>query len=600
MDSFRYPLDDIRARCDIVDVVSSYVALKRSGKTLKGLCPFHTEKTPSFTVNQDTQRWMCFGCGANGDVFSFLMRIEGLTFSEAVEQLAAKAGVDISHAAKNSRSAGERDLILRINSLAAVYFRKALERSRVAQDYLRRRGVTAEVAERFRLGYAEAGWQGLADYLKSQGIRLEDGFKAGLLIAREHGGGYYDRFRHRLMFPIFDVQNRVIGFGGRDLGDGDVKYLNTPETRVFIKNKTLYALNFARKSISEQNNVVLVEGYMDALTAHAAGFDNVVATMGTALTNEHVNVLSRYTHSAVLAFDADSAGMSAALRSAPMFEAAEFEVKAAPMPEGDDPDSLIRRDRSAFAELVSNAVLIPDYKLKMITDRYDTTTKDGQLAVLKEAIPVIAEVSRQVERERLIALLAPYHPNYRKGTVPAELHIRQEVEARIAKTIKTVKSSQKARTKQVKPPDRINLLSEEGKAVRKAERELLGNMLCQEANALDVFREIPPDEFVSDDAKSVATALYQELLNTGTLDMDALVATVAGAPGERLLGELLVTGMEPSDIPIADLISTIKIYHKKEQEKRFRALAEKIQRGEIKRTDKEFAEYWQLVRELHI
>lgn len=595
MASSRYPLEDIRSRCDIVEIITPYVALKRSGKSLKGVCPFHAEKTPSFVVNRDTQRWMCFGCGANGDVFSFLMRIEGLTFVEAVEQLAAKTGVDISHAAKDVRSAGERDVVLRVNNLSAVYFRKMLEKSREAKGYIKKRDIAPEAVEQFKLGFAEAEWSGLADYLKSQKVRLEDGAKAGLLIARESGQGFYDRFRNRLIFPIFDVQNRVIGFGGRDLGGSEAKYINSPETPVFIKNRTLYALNFARKAIIDQGFVILVEGYMDALTAHAAGFTNVVATMGTALTSEHVNVLSRYTKTAVMAFDSDSAGMAAALRSAPMFEEAEFVVKAAPMPSGEDPDSLIRRgDRAVFAELVANAIPIPDYRLKIITAKHDTSTREGQLALLKEAITVVAEVSRQVERERLIALLAPYHPNFRSGTTPAEVHIRQEIEARRAK-----RASKLPFAAPKNAPKKINLLSEEGKAVRKAESELLGNILCHGLKPADVFAKIPPEKFISEDAKIVATAMQEELISRGTLNIDALSEKLAETPGERYLNELLVTASDMSAIPTEDLIGSIKIYHKKELEKRFRMLAEKFQRGEITRTDNEFAEYWQLVQELH-
>ncbi|MBI2843418.1 MAG: DNA primase [Armatimonadetes bacterium] len=594
MASSRYPLDEIRARCDIAEIVSGYVALRRSGRSLKGLCPFHAEKTPSFTVNRDTQRWMCFGCGENGDIFSFLMRIEGLTFPEAVEQLASRTGVQVSQAVKDGRSAGERDLVLRVNNLAAVYFRELLQKSTEAKDYVRNRGVVPEAAEKFQLGYASGEWRDLSNYLKSRGVKPEEAEKAGLVIAGDRG--HYDRFRNRLIFPIFDAQNRVIGFGGRALSSEDVKYINSPETRVFVKNRTLYALNFARRAVVEQDCVVIVEGYMDALTAHAAEFDNIVATMGTALTPEHVNILSRYTKRAVLAFDADSAGMSAAVRSAPMFEQAEFDVRVAAMPAGEDPDSLIRHGgRSAFAELVANAVPIPDYRIGMLRASHDTSAREGQLALLKEAIPIVAEVARQVERERLIALLAPYHPNFRSGTAPAEAHLRQEIDSKRARA-RTGTRAAPARPGNEK---RINLLSEEGKAVRKAESELLGNIICRGLNPSDVFSELPPEEFVTEGARILAAAVQEDCENRGTLNIDELTTRVAATPGERFLNEILVTAAEPSDVPMADLIGAVKIYRKKEQEKRYRNLAERIERGEIKRTDKEFAEYWQLVRELH-
>lgn len=595
----RYPLDDIRGRCDVVDIVSPHVALKRSGRTLKGLCPFHSEKTPSFIVNPDTQRWMCFGCGLNGDVFSFLMRIEGLTFSEAVEQLAAKAGVEIPRTPSEGRSAGERDVALRINDLAAVYFREALMRSTEAKEYLQRRGITQEAAEKFRLGYAGPEWRGLMNYLRQHRISSDDAVKAGLLIAKDGGQSYYDRFRHRLIFPIQDVQDRTIAFGGRALGENEVKYINSPETRVFVKNKTIYALNHARKGIADQGSVILVEGYMDALTAHAAGFTNVVATMGTALTPEHVRLLSRYTRSAILAYDADSAGMSAAIRGGPMFEEAEFDVKVAPMPDGEDPDSIIRRgDRAVFAEIIAGAVPIPDYRLKVMAVKHDTKTRDGQMAMLREAIPIVAEVARQVDRERLIAKLVPYHPNYGTGTAPVDKHIRQEIDEWRKKIEARRQPAAKSPNRTVPTYKRVDSLSEEGKAIRKAEHGILGNIICHGTSPTEVFSQIPPEAFVSEDARAIVAALREELQDEGTLKIDSLAERVAGTPGEQLLNELLVLG-EGRGVPLADLIGTIKIYRKKEQEKRFRTLAEKIQRGEIKGTDKEFVEYWQLVRELH-
>ncbi len=600
MDS-RYPLEEIRSRCELVEIISPHVALKRSGKNLKGVCPFHSEKTPSFIVNQETQRYKCFGCGESGDVFNFVMRVEGLTFPEAVEQLARKVGVSIERTPGDNRVTAERDLLLKINQLATDFFRKQLTASKFAIDYLNRRGITPEAADKFRVGYAKDEWRALSDFLRSQRIRPEDAARAGVLIESDKGTGFYDRFRNRLMFPICDVQDRVIAFGGRALAEGDVKYINSPETKVFLKNRTLYALNLARKEIIEQSKVVLVEGYMDALTAHAAGFTNVVASMGTALTQEHVNILSRYTRQAVLAYDADSAGMNAAIRGAPMFEEAEFDVRVAPMPEGEDPDSLIRRgDRAVFAELVAGAIPIPDYRFRMISAKHDLSTRAGQLAMLREAIPIVAEVAQQVERERLIALLAPYHPNYGSGTTPAEVHIRQEIEARRTRVAQQQRPQSGPTRRPVARQGRVDLLSEEGKAVRKAERELLGKIICHGASADDVFAAVPPESFIVEDTKTVATVVREELANRGKLNVDALCARLAGTPGEGLLNELLVQTSESSETPIAELLDAIKLYRNKEHEKRFRMLAGKIQRGEIKGTDKEFSEYWQLVRELHM
>jgi len=596
--SSRYPLDEIRDRCNILDIVSPYVALKRSGKNYKGLCPFHSEKTPSFVVSPDAQRWKCFGCGASGDVFTFVMQIEHLTFAEAVEQLAAKVGVKITYDPRESKAASERDKILRINSIAAQFFQRSLEQSANAQEYVRRRGITNETMKKFKIGYAPSEWQALADYLRGQGIKPEDAAKAGLLIARESGQGFYDRFRNRLIFPIQDVQDRIIAFGGRALDDDQVKYINSPESVVFAKNRTLYALNFARKTIAEKGFAIIVEGYMDTLAAHEAGIANVVATMGTALTADHVKILGRYIRKAVIAFDADSAGMAAAIRGGPMFDEAEFDVRIAPMPAGEDPDSFIRKSgTAAFLETIAEAKPIPDYRISVIAAKHDINTKEGRLALLKEVMPVIAEVDKQMERERLISLVSPYHPNFSKGIAPAEMHIRQEVEKLRRKKTQGGYRKGIEETSEAEKIGQIDLISNEGKAVRKAEKELLSIIIRGEAEAADIFEKVSPEQFIGEDSAELAKAIKMECESRKSFDINSLAAKIAGSPAEGLLNELLVT--EPENLPVEDLIAALTAYRRREQEKRFRLLADKIERGEIKRTDKEFAEYWELVRELH-
>jgi len=596
--SSRYPLDEIRDRCSILDVVSPYVALKRSGKNYKGLCPFHTEKTPSFMVNPDTQRWKCFGCGASGDVFTFVMQMEQLTFAEAVEQLAAKVGVKITYDPQESKTVSERNKILRINSAAAQFFQKSLEQSANARDYVKQRGISNETAKKFKLGYAPADWQALADYLRGQGIKPEDAAKAGLLIPRESGQGFYDRFRNRLIFPIQDVQDRIIAFGGRALGDESAKYINSPESMVFAKNRILYALNFARKAIAEKGFAIIVEGYMDILAAHEAGITNAVATMGTALTLEHVRLLGRYTKKAVLAFDADSAGMAAAIRGGPMFDEAEFDVRIVPMPSGEDPDSFIRKSGpAAFLEAVAEALPIPDYRISVIASKHNINTKAGKLALLNEVMPIIAEVDKQIERERLISLVSPYHPNFGSGIAPAEVHIRQEIERLRRKKEQSAYKKDSAEDSEAEKIGQAELISNEGKAVRKAEKELLSFIIRGEANAADIFEKVSPEYFVGEDSAELAKAIKTEVGSGGSLDINSLAAKIAGSSAEGLLNELLVA--ESENLPLDDLIAALTAYRRREQEKRFRLLADKIERGEIKRTDKEFSEYWQLVRELH-
>lgn len=418
--------EEIRQRINIIDVVSEYVALKRGGKSLKGLCPFHGEKTPSFTVSEEFQSWHCFGCGEHGDVFSFLMKIENLTFAEVMERLAKRAGVELERF--EGHQVSRKDQLAKVNSLAAAYYSGLLRRSTAASDYLRNRGLADQTIEQFRLGYAAPAWDGLLRYLTERRVDLTLAAEAGLILKKDQGG-YYDRFRHRIVFPILDIQERIVGFGGRALGDEQPKYLNSPETPLFSKTRSLYGLNLARKSISDGECAIVVEGYMDVIAVHQAGFSNCVATLGTALTVEHINILSRYTKRVVLAYDADSAGMSAALKGAAMFDEAECDVKIARFPKGDDPDSLLQKGRvPEFSGAITGALPIVDYKLHILEERYDLSSQTGQAAMLKEAVRILSDVRTGIERETYITRLAKFHPNFQSGTTRAEELIRRDVD----------------------------------------------------------------------------------------------------------------------------------------------------------------------------
>jgi DNA primase len=396
----RFAIEEIRNRVSVLEVISGYVTLQRSGKNYKGLCPFHAEKTPSFNVSEEFHTWHCFGCGEHGDVFSFLMKIENLTFPEVLERLAQKAGVQLE--SFRPRETSRRELLARINSLAAGYYSELLRRTPVALEYLRGRGLADQTIEQFRLGYAPAVWDGLLKYLGKKSISPGDAAQAGLVL-RNDAGDYYDRFRHRIIFPILDIQERIIAFGGRTLAEDQVKYLNSPETPLFSKNRSLYALNLARKSISDAGSAVVVEGYTDAIAAHQSGFTNTVATLGTALTLEHIRVLSRYTKKVVLAYDSDSAGMAAALRGASMFIEAESDVRIARLPGGDDPDSLLRKGKVAeFDAAISGALPITYYNLALLREKHDLSTPAGRTSFLKEAVRILAEAPTFIEREQYI------------------------------------------------------------------------------------------------------------------------------------------------------------------------------------------------------
>lgn len=595
MNSFRYPLDEIRERCDLVEIVSAHVALRKRGKNLVGLCPFHNEKTGSFNVMPEKQIWKCFGCGEGGDVFKFVQKLENLSFAEAVEQLARKAGVKIERTEKASRQYSERERILRANNIACAFFRNALEHSEEARKYIEKRGLTPATIEKYKIGYAPESWDALLDHLTIQRVMPADAVSAGLIVPRENSHGFYDRFRNRLIFPIFDTSDRIVAFGGRAMGDEEPKYLNSPETPLFVKNRTLYGLNFARRAVSQQDRLVIVEGYMDAISAQEAGFENTVATLGTALTEEHVNVIARFTKNVVLSFDADSAGMKAALRSAPMFEQAGFNVRILNMPKGEDPDSMLRGgDTSRFATLLEKALPIPDFRIKLILASHDMQSDEGKAEALRQAAAVIAEIESAMERERLIRLLARYHPNFSTGTTLAEDHLRQEVQLAKSKINRQAQrqSVQRSAAEQRREPVRRLSL------VEKTERLLLGILISRNVDASKVFAEVLPKEFTGEDSRLLAEAVHSIHTRLGKIDQGALREEIAGTPAEKLYTDLLI-GLDESELnhPPEQLVRVIINHRKNEQLRRKRALAEKIQEGVIKKGDEEYEEWCRLVKE---
>ncbi len=341
-------VDRVRSENDIVELVSEYVSLKRTGANYLGLCPFHTEKTPSFTVSPSKQIFHCFGCGAGGDVVGFLIRHENYTFPEALKRLAERAGIKLPEPkAHQGRHSGDYELILKANEEAVLFYTGCLWEGREgerARRYLEGRGMGPELSREFGLGYSPPAWDGLLKRLEKKGIKPEAAQKAGLAVPRTSGQGHYDRFRDRLMFPIKDVRGRVIGFGGRTMGDDEPKYLNSPETALFKKGETLYALEVASGPVRKKDYAVVVEGYFDAIACHSAGVKNAVATLGTALTQAHLRLIGRFSKNVLLVFDSDEAGQKAAERSLEVFLGTDMTAKVALLPQGDDPDSLVKRE----------------------------------------------------------------------------------------------------------------------------------------------------------------------------------------------------------------------------------------------------------------
>lgn len=447
-------IEEIKARIDIVDLVGETVKLRKSGRNFIGFCPFHPNtRTPSFVVFPETQGWHCFGaCSTGGDIFTFVMKREGWEFREALEYLARRAGVELQPTSPEQAAQAESTDRLRLALAAAATYYHHLLRSAAeaahARDYLARRGLNAETIERFQLGYALEARDALRNYLMEKGFTVEELIEAGLL-SRHEDGSVLDRFRGRLIIPIRDVQGRVIGFGARALGDAQPKYLNSPQTPLFDKSATLFALDLARRAIREANEAVIVEGYMDAMQAHQAGFANVVAQMGTALTEAQLRLLKRYTRRFVLALDPDLAGTSATLRALnvaretldrtwqPVFDPRglvrfegrlQADIRALRLPQGQDPDDLIRADPAAWAALVKAAKPIVDYVMEVVTAGRDLSDPKVKREVAEQIMPLISDVANPVERDaytlRLARLLRVDERSLRQSIAPAPVSRR--------------------------------------------------------------------------------------------------------------------------------------------------------------------------------
>ncbi len=392
-------LTELAARNDIVDVVSEYVHLgKRSGSNMFGLCPFHNEKTPSFSVSPDRQIYHCFGCGKGGGVINFIMEIENLTFPEAVEKLARRAGMAMPEQ-EYDREAKKKARILALNRDAAAFFYSQLSTpaGRAACEYMVKRQISPVTAKNFGLGCAPDTWSSLIDAMRLKGYSDGELLDAGL-AKRGKSGGIYDAFRNRLMFPVIDVTGKVIGFSGRILGDGEPKYLNSPETAVFSKSRNLFAMNLAKKSKS--GYIILSEGNIDVVSLHQAGFDSAVASLGTSLTREQASLIQRYTSQVIIAYDNDTAGIKASKRAIEIFEKLDVKVKVLRMTGAKDPDEFIKqKGAGAFRNLLEASEDQVDYRLNAVREKYDLSLDDQRVAFLKEATQLVASFPGTAERE---------------------------------------------------------------------------------------------------------------------------------------------------------------------------------------------------------
>jgi len=401
-------IEEVRERASIVQVVSEYLPLTKRGHNHVGLCPFHSEKTPSFTVSEEKKIFYCFGCNATGNVITFIMKKEGLEFPEAVRTLARRYGITINEFKKEVPD--EREAIYGALKAAAEYFMLELRTPNGAQsrEYLKGRGVTGELAKQFSMGFAPNKWDGLTNHLKKRGVSTEAAHRAGLIVKRDNSPGYYDRFRGRVIFPITDMRGRIIGFGGRTLDDKiQPKYLNSPESPVFKKGETLFGLSQSKEQIQKEGSVIVVEGYFDLVALHKHGFRNSVATMGTALTPEHIKVLKGYASTIYALFDSDEAGKSAAIRGLSLFLNEDVSCRAVLLDKGKDPDEFLKLSGpEALMEAVAEAPTLMEFYLRNLRDKLNISAPEGKKKYFGDALSYLSRIKDIAERGHYVSIVA--------------------------------------------------------------------------------------------------------------------------------------------------------------------------------------------------
>jgi len=476
-------IDEVKQRTDIVEVVSQYASLKKAGRNLTALCPFHSEKHPSFFVYPEQQSWHCFGaCSTGGDVFSFVMRKEGIDFGEALRLLAQRAGVTLPSRTEREGEKEEREELYRINEAAALYFNNLLLNSPAAEkarSYVTSREFSPQTITDFQLGFSLDSWEALKQYLREKGHSEGTLLTAGLLIEAENGKTH-DRFRGKLMFPIRDIKGRTIGFGARALDDSLPKYTNSPQTPTFDKSSNLYGIDLAAASIRRQDAAIIMEGYMDVITAHQNGVTNVVASMGTAVTETQVNILKRLSKNLMLALDADAAGEEAMLRGVGYENTLDAEVRVILLPKGKDPDDVIKEDVNIWQDLAARAVPIVDYTFNIVTSKLDLTTVKNQSLAVEKLGPIVIEIKDQVRKAHYIQELARLTKKD-KRTIEAALSLIKP------------------------PPVRRRMPEPEPRAVTRALRQLVSSPLEADCLALllqhpelEISREdLPPEYFIN-------------------------------------------------------------------------------------------------------
>ena len=487
------PKDEIKQKIEISELIGEYLQFKPAGSnSFKAVCPFHSEKTPSFQVSSEKQIWHCFGCGEGGDCLSFVMKMEGMDFPEALLHLGKKVGVEVKRFSSVEGNLKQR--LLELNDLAAKFFRKVLLDSTKAtnvRDYVLSREIPENISEKFRLGFALDDWNALTVFLLKKGYSETEIIQAGLGLKKKSGSGIVDRFRNRMMIPLFDHHGNVVGFTGRVLPGSDKdgpKYMNSPETPIYHKGSLLYGLNFAKRGVKDNKCVVVVEGNLDVIASHKIGVDNVVASSGTALTEDQIKLLSRYTNTIVFAFDQDVAGFNAAKRGISIARSLDFDVRAAILPDlFNDPDDLIKNSPDIWKEITTNSVPIMEYLINSVVKGKDVTNIDDKRLIAKELLPAISDMNNVVEREHWLQKVS--------GLLGVETSI---LRTSITNTHKKINKEKKLNKKVAQ----INVVNK-GTKQEQAAFLLIGSLVSKQELFTSVFDLILVDYLPSDNTKKL-------------------------------------------------------------------------------------------------
>jgi len=537
-------IDEIVQASDIVDVISSYTQVKRRGKAFLALCPFHPDKNPSLNISQQKQVYHCFACGASGNVFTFVMEYDKITFVEAATKLAFRAGIELNIRSSAPDVTNEISRLYEINKMAARFFYDKLQNvagyeKDFVHDYLKKREIKNDILRKFGVGYAEKEWSSLLDHIKEENIFSdEDIEKSGLVITNEKGK-IYDRFRGRLMFPIFSENDKVVGFGGRKLFEDDQggKYINSPETRIYNKSRILYGLNFARESIRANDYVLLVEGYFDVISLYQAGVHNVVASSGTALTTEQVQLISRYTKNVVMLYDADLAGIKATKRGIELVLEAGLDLSVVTLPEGEDPDSMIRtKGREEFEVYLNNRKSIIEFIGELYSKENKLSTVQEKTEFVKEIIGYISRIPDKIKRAFFIKEISEKYGLY-------ESDLRDELE----KAVKVFRKEYFTKSSVVLPEKKTFKRQEKKNEPNAGEHKALEILVSGDHIAIEKFERLFNYEYIENKTVlDIIQVLLDEYMNFGRIEVNKIINNFDNADAKKLLGMVSTSKYETS------------------------------------------------------